>query len=138
MLPLEFEEAEYQVPLSDDARRGQFVGKVRAVDLDEGGLLTYSIIGGNQHDIFAMNSSSGTVSLVNLHSFGQQPSYTLNVSVSDGVHSSTAKMKVTLTSANSFAPTFERQIYEVIFDENQAKGVQVCSLDWQKDEIIRF
>jgi protocadherin Fat 1/2/3 len=130
MYHLEFEEAEYQVPLSDDARRGQFVGKVRAVDLDEGGLLIYSIIGGNKHDIFTMNSTSGTVSLVNLHSFGQKASYSLNVSVSDGVHSSTAKMKVNLVSSNSFAPTFEKQTYEVVFDENQAKGVQVGFLNF--------
>lgn len=95
------------------------------MDLDEGGLLIYSIIGGNQHDIFAMNSTSGTISLVNLHSFGQMANYTLNVSVSDGVHSSSSKMKVNLVSSNSFAPTFEKQIHEVTFDENQAKGVQV-------------
>jgi len=111
--------------LSDNAKRGQFVGKVRAVDLDEGGFLIYSIVGGNQHDIFSMNSTSGIISLVNLHRFAQQSSYSLNISVSDGVHSSTSKMKINLVSANSYAPTFEKQIYEVIFDENQAKGVQV-------------
>lgn len=51
---LEFEEADYQVSLSDGAVRGQFVAKVRAVDLDEGGLLVYSIIGGNKHEVSFM------------------------------------------------------------------------------------
>ena len=47
----EFEEAEYQVSLSDRAVRGQFVAKVRAIDHDEGGTLVYSIIGGNKHQV---------------------------------------------------------------------------------------
>ena len=47
----EFEEAEYQVSLSDRAVRGQFVAKVRAIDHDEGGQLVYSIIGGNKHQV---------------------------------------------------------------------------------------
>ena len=47
----EFEEAEYQVSLSDRASRGQFVAKVRAIDHDEEGKLVYSIIGGNDHQV---------------------------------------------------------------------------------------
>ena len=47
----EFEEAEYQVSLSDRASRGQFVAKVRAIDQDEEGKLVYSIIGGNDHQV---------------------------------------------------------------------------------------
>ena len=47
----EFEDSEYQVSLSDRAVRGQFVGKVRAIDHDEKGHLVYSIIGGNNHQV---------------------------------------------------------------------------------------
>jgi hypothetical protein len=47
----EFDDADYQVPLSDRAVRGQFVAKVRAFDQDEQGQLVYSITGGNLHQV---------------------------------------------------------------------------------------
>ena len=72
-----------------------------------------------------MDSNTGVVSLVNTHSLDQSSSYLLNISVSDGVHSSTTKVRINLVSANSFTPTFEKSIFEVNFAENQAKGVQV-------------
>jgi protocadherin Fat 1/2/3 len=75
-----------------------------------------------------MDSTTGVVNLVNTHSLDQSSSYLLNISVSDGVHSSTTKVRINLVSANSFTPTFEKSIFEVNFAENQAKGVQVTNI----------
>ena len=83
-----------------------------------------------------MNSSTGIVSLVNLHGFDQTSSYLLNISVSDGVHASTTKLRVNLVSANSFTPTFDKNVYEVNFAENQAKGVQVLFISG-KIQIVK-
>ena len=76
-----------------------------------------------------MDGTSGTVTLVNLHNFGAtQPSYTLNVSVSDGVYSNVAAVRVILASANAHAPAFDKPLYEVAFSENQAAGVLVAKV----------
>ena len=84
-----------------------------------------------------MNSSTGIVSLVNLHGFDQTSSYLLNISVSDGVHASTTKLRVNLVSANSFTPTFDKNVYEVNFAENQAKGVQVLFILVEKFKLLK-
>ena len=64
-----FEDAKYFFKLSDRAERNQFVGKVTAIDQDDSddGKLSYSIIGGNEHQVFAIDKRSGIISLVNLH-----------------------------------------------------------------------
>ena len=138
----EFEEAEYTIWLSDQARRGQYVGKVRAVDPDasDSGRLTYSIIGGNQHQIFSMDESNGIITLVNLHTFDQAASYLLNVSVSDGVYATSTKVRINLRSANRHSPEFARPVFEMKLKENSPEGSrigQVIATDKDRD-LLRY
>ena len=138
-----FEEEEYLVHLSDRASRGQFVAQVRALDADEVSqdVLKYSIIGGNPHQFFSMEESSGKITLVNLHNFDQSPAYLLNISVSDGVYSNTARVRILLFSANSYSPVFDKPLYEVQFSENQAAGVlvaQVQATDEDRDDEVFY
>ncbi|TRY62766.1 hypothetical protein TCAL_04907 [Tigriopus californicus] len=138
-----FEEPEYMLRLSDRSKRGQFVGLVRAIDLDEidADKLVYSIIGGNQHQVFSMDERTGVISLVNLHNFDHQSLYSLNVSVSDGVYSNRARVTVSLVSANSFAPVFERPIYETSFPENTPEMMRIYRIaasDADRDDRITY
>ena len=135
-----FEEAEYLFSLSNEASRGQFVGKVRAVDPDLGdnALLRYSIIGGNEHQIFSMAEETGIISLVNLHNFDKVPNYLLNITASDGVYATTAKVKITLYSSNKYNPTFSTPVMEVKFLENSAVHSLITKLsatDLDGDEV---
>lgn len=52
--PPVFEQRFYSLPLSSGAKRGHFVGRVRAVDPDDGdeGKLRYFVTGGNNHQYF--------------------------------------------------------------------------------------
>ncbi len=72
----------------------------------------------------------------------QTSTYLLNISVTDGVHASTTRLRINLVSANSFAPTFgPRSTFEVNFAENQAKGVLVAKLsavDNDRNDRIRY
>ena len=128
-----FEEAEYTFRLSDRAERGQLVGGVRAVDPDTSDhqRIQYSIIGGNEHQVFSIEEDSGLISLVNLHNFASVAAYRLNVSVTDGVYSTTAKVTVRLTTGNNYAPEFGRAVYEVKFRENQPAGSLVGRIQAQ-------
>ena len=121
-----FEVSEYNVRLSDQADRGHFVTSVRAIDSDENDFLTYGIIGGNQDQIFKIDSTEGLVSLANLKHFGQMTSYHLNLSVTDGIFSAFSALKIGLISANSYTPTFAKGSYEVEFAEGQPEGVRVA------------
>ena len=135
-----FEEAEYHFHLSDRARRGQFVGKIRAIDLDtqDHNQIHYSIIGGNEHQIFSIEEASGILTLVNLHNFASVPGYILNVSVTDGVYSTSTKVSISLESGNSHNPTFPKAVFEVRFKENLPVGTLITTLraeDLDGDEL---
>ena len=135
-----FEEAEYQLNLSNEASRGQLVGKVRAVDPDfsDNARLRYSIIGGNEHQIFSMEEETGIISLVNLHNFDKVPGYLLNITASDGVYATTAKVKITLYSSNKHNPTFPASVIDVEFLENSPENSPIIKLvasDLDGDEL---
>jgi protocadherin Fat 1/2/3 len=140
----DFEEAEYDFRLSDRSERGQFVGRVRAVDPDEtdNARLRYAIIGGNQHQVFSMDEASGVVSLVNLNNFDQVSLYTLNVSVTDGVFSSSSRVRISLVSANSFAPEFAHGgVFETAVAENGPEGLlvaRVIATDGDRNDRVAY
>ena len=82
----------------------------------------------------------GTVMLTNLHRFGEQPYYLLNISVSDGVFTSSASLQVNLLSTNRHAPAFTKTIYDVEVTENQPAGTAVIQLnatDLDRDDFGR-
>ena len=137
----EFEEAEYHFHLSDRAQHGQFVGKIRALDLDtsDHNKIHYSIIGGNEHQIFSIQEYTGIISLVNLHNFDSVNGYTLNVSVTDGVYSTSTKVTITLQSGNTHNPHFSKSVFEVKFRENQPPGTvitKVSAKDGDDDTLL--
>ena len=126
--PPEFEEAEYEFHLSSKrAQRGQFVGKIRAWDLDisDHEKIRYSIIGGNEHQIFSIDETTGVITVVNLHNFDSVPAYQLNVTVSDEVYSTTTKVSIVLDSVNTHNPVFAKSLFEVKFRENQPEGTRI-------------
>ena len=88
--------------------------------------MTYGIIGGNQGQVFDIDVNEGIVTLANLRNFDQTSSYNLNLSVSDGIYSAFAKLKVGLISANSYTPVFTKKSYKVKFAEGQPEGVRVA------------
>ena len=135
--PPVFEDTEYNIKISDKAYRGQFVGRVRAIDPDEidNGQLNYAIIGGNEHQSFSIDEGSGILTLVNLHNFNKFSSYVLNISASDGIFSCYARVAVTLISSNSHAPRFQEETIKLKFAENQPEGVLVGRLEATDEDL---
>lgn len=78
------------------------------------------------------------MTLGNLHRFGEQSNYLLNISVSDGVFTSFASLQVDLLSTNRHSPSFSRPIYEIELMENLAAGtlvVQLNATDADRDDF---
>lgn len=67
-----------------------FSARSQAKDLDANSLLQYSIIAGNDDELFRIDSRSGTISTLQVLDFEKKQAYDLLVQVSDGFNVSTS------------------------------------------------
>ncbi|GLV37964.1 kugelei [Carabus blaptoides fortunei] len=112
--PPRFEQLSYSCGLSVHAIRGQFVTVVTASDPDQVDLhrLRYAIV-------------AGVVTLMNLGNFGTERTTLLNISVSGGVYTNFARLKVDLLPANLHSPVFATPFMEAAVAENKSSGQYV-------------
>ncbi|MEZ6061185.1 MAG: DUF4347 domain-containing protein [Planctomycetaceae bacterium] len=104
-------DASQSFSVSEAAVNGTSLGTVTASDNDAGTTFSnWTITGGNTDGIFAINSSTGELTVLdnaNLD-FETTTSYTLSVSVSDGTHTSAAgTVSITVTPANDNVPVVD-------------------------------
>ncbi|XP_054989208.1 protocadherin Fat 3 isoform X2 [Sorex araneus] len=125
--PPVFHQLIYESYVSELAPRGHFVTCVQASDADSSDAeqLEYSILSGNDHASFLMDSRSGIITLSNHRKQRMEPLYSLNVSVSDGLFTSTAQVHVRVLGANLYSPAFSQSIYVAEVRENAAAGTKV-------------
>lgn len=97
-----FTQMSYDAHISDAASQDQLVFKVSAFDPDESDVdrLVYRIVGGNSCYSFEMESKTGIISMSTQRTPGLDPAYTLNVSVTDGVFSSSTHITVEVHNSN--------------------------------------
>lgn len=127
--PPHFEQPSYTCSLSEHAERGQFVTVVSASDPDfVDDKLVYTIVGGNEQQTYNIDQSTGIITLINMQNFGEQRMSILNVSVSDGVYTSFARVKIDILPANRHTPKFPNPLVEVTVPENQHPGRAVISV----------
>ncbi|XP_056644010.1 fat-like cadherin-related tumor suppressor homolog isoform X1 [Diorhabda sublineata] len=138
--PPKFEQSTYSCGLSVSAKRDQFVTVVRASDLDDvdRNNLRYSIVNGNDHQTFSMEPETGIITLTNLANFGSQHIMLLNISVSDGVYTSFARLKVELLPANLYPPQFSDIIRDVQVPENRLPGYPVTTVNATDGDMGEF
>lgn len=66
--------------------------------------------------------------MTNLHKLTESRTHTLNVSVSDGIYTSFARVRVEMVSANKFSPVFDKHQYETKISENMPAGMRVIKV----------
>nr|XP_021400674.1 protocadherin Fat 3 isoform X2 [Lonchura striata domestica] len=125
--PPVFNQLIYESYVSELAPRGHFVTCVQASDADSSDFdrLEYSILSGNDRTSFIMDSRSGVITLSNHRKQRMEPMYSLNVSVSDGLFTSTAQVHIQILGANLYSPVFSQSIYVAEVRENAAPGTKV-------------
>uniref|UniRef100_H3BE38 Cadherin domain-containing protein n=1 Tax=Latimeria chalumnae TaxID=7897 RepID=H3BE38_LATCH len=128
--PPKFRQPQYEAAVSEMATCGHIIVRVQAFDPDskDANKLEYLILSGNDNRHFAINSSSGIISMSNLCRRSLNTTYDLNVSVSDGVFQRTVPVHINTTNANKYSPAFEQSIYEVELAENAKAGTKVIEL----------
>ena len=97
--------------LAENSGDGTFVGTIQSSDSGVGQMLTYSITGGTGQAAFAVNGTTGQITVANssLLDFEATPSLTLLVTVTDNgapALSDSATITITLTDVNE-APVLE-------------------------------
>lgn len=121
-----FEHSIYNVTLLLPTYKNVAVLQLNATDLDtvESGALKYTILEGNKMKVFAIDSSTGLITV--LEPDDMKPSYKLQVRVSDGQFSSVAKVYIRVEQSENSGLIFQKSVYEGSIVENSTKILTVC------------
>ncbi|KAJ1128407.1 hypothetical protein NDU88_006786 [Pleurodeles waltl] len=128
--PPEFRQPQYEASVNELATCGHTIIKVQALDPDSAELtkLEYLILSGNDHRHFAINTTSGIISIANVCKKNIDNFYSLRISASDGVHRTVVPVYINTTTANKYSPAFLQSIFEVELMENAEVGTTVIDL----------
>lgn len=128
--PPVFNQLLYEACVNELAPRTHFVTCIQASDADSSDFekLEYSILSGNEKNCFMVDKKTGIITVLNNRKQRMESAYSLNVSVSDGVFTSTAQVHVKVWGANLYSPVFGQNIYEADLRENSAVGTRVIQV----------
>lgn len=123
----------YQATISELAANLTQVLRVSASDVDEGtnGLIHYSVIKGNEEKQFAIDSSTGQVTLVGKLDHEATASYSLVIQAVDSGAvslSSTCTLSIDVLDENDNSPSFPKSTLSVDVLENMRVGELVSSV----------
>lgn len=132
--PPVFNQLIYEAYVNELAPRGHFVTCVQATDADSSDFdkLEYSILSGNEKMLFVIDKKTGVITLSSHHKQRLEPFYSLYVSVSDRIFSSTAQVLLTVWCANLYTPVFEQNMYVAEVTENSPVGTKVVEVNDDK------
>ncbi|XP_025729766.2 protocadherin Fat 4 [Callorhinus ursinus] len=123
----------YQATISESAANLTQVLRVSASDVDEGnnGLIHYSVMKGNEERQFAIDSTSGQVTLIGKLDYEATPAYSLVIqAVDSGAVSlnSTCTLNIDILDENDNTPSFPKSTLFVDVLENMRIGELVSSV----------
>jgi hypothetical protein len=126
-----FEKSVYTFPINENTRAGLVVGKVRAVDEDEGlnGKITYTMLGSSDSSasFFDLNADSGVLTLKKSIDFEINQFFRMSIEARDsGVGSLPAytTIEVTVVDENDNAPVVSVNFLDTIHRNKSADGSQ--------------
>ena len=124
--------APYTTSVQENSANGTTVFTVTANDVDAGSVLTHSITGATVAGAFAINASTGEITVANSAALDTKtnPSITVNVQVTDnGAPTLNAATTVAITVGDvNEAPVFQSEPYAFSIAENVAVGTAVGSV----------
>ena len=116
-----------KVSLNENSVSGSLINTMTASDPDAGEVLSYSIIAGNTGTAFAINSSSGEITVNNSEAldFESTPSFNLAILVTDGSLTDEATLTITIIDVNERPQLNDAT---VPLDENSNNGTLVHTM----------
>ena len=120
-----FSSSQYTAQFREDAPIGYVVERLSAMDNDTNDQLTFTLLSAGP---FALNRSTGVLTVASALDYEQQQSYRLTASVSDGLHSSTASVIIAITDVNDNSPIFNTQQTAFFVREDASPSFVVANL----------
>jgi hypothetical protein len=135
-----FSSSAYSFLISETAGIGSQVGSVTATDA-QGHAISYAITGGNTAGKFAINPTTGILTLASQLSYAQASKYTLTVSATDNgspVLSSSSQVTVTVTQASAIsnAKLFVENLDK--FPDNNRVTFSLIREPWRRSTSMPF
>ena len=125
VFPPVFVEPSYAWSVAEDAAPGTAVGTARATD-PEGGAVSYALTAGNAAGRFAIDASTGALTVAGALDHETTPSLSLTVQAGSGGGTATATVPVTVAVTNvDEAPAFGAADYAFSVAEDAAAGAAV-------------
>lgn len=122
-----------QLEVAESSAAGAAVGTIEAADAD-GDTITFAITGGNEADRFALDATTGRLTLAGPVDFEDTKSYQLAVRATSGTASDTATVTVTVTDVDE-APAVA-PLADVSTVEDQAiSAISVDAVDPEGDPV---
>ncbi|XP_014858141.1 PREDICTED: protocadherin Fat 4 isoform X1 [Poecilia mexicana] len=130
----EFSQSQISATVPESLAVGTAIRTLSARDKDKemNGLITYSIISGNDKGLFTLNSKTGVLSLANSLDYEEQHQHELRVSATDGgwiAKSSYVSVTVQVTDVNDNPPVFDPDEYFPSVQENVPSGTTVLKMN---------
>ena len=130
--PPQFSQTSYTVTIREDAHPGFRVSAgVSAMDVDQQTVFRYTL-SGNSSNVFAAVTETGELQVQGRLDYETTPNYTLQLTVSDGLHRTTVDVLVIVEDVNDITPKFGLEQYSVSMLETVAVGssvIQVTAID---------
>ncbi|WP_429086270.1 tandem-95 repeat protein [Brassicibacter mesophilus] len=110
--------------IDENSPNGTSVGKVKGSDLD-GDVLIYSITSGNDSGAFALDSSTGEITVVDETNLDYETTteYLLNISCSDGINDGCADITININNINDNVPIIDDLTINI--NENTENGTVI-------------
>ena len=115
--------------LPENTAVGTTVHTFSATDPDssDNGLLIYTITGGNTDHSFQIDNT-GALSLLQALDYERMSEYTLTVQVSDGSHTGTTSLDISVTDVDDEPPVFDQAMYTGGVIENAPIGTSILQV----------
>ncbi len=131
--PPEFASKSYFAMVSEDVDVGTDVVRVFAASKDSGvnAEITYSLVGGNEHRKFKIDSKSGVVLVAAPLDYEKSAEYFLTIQAQDGGDpplSNHATANITVRDVNDNSPVFTQISYAALISESSQIGTEVVTL----------
>ncbi|XP_057205827.1 protocadherin Fat 1 isoform X2 [Triplophysa rosa] len=137
--PPVFSQQLYNATIHTISQPEQFVMCVKAYDVDspDVGLLKYSVLSGNDNNLFNINATTGEIVMASISRQSLESVYSLIVSVTDSVFRATAEAKIYIMGENNHNPSFTQNEYLIELKEDSPDGTLVLQVEaFDKDAGI--
>uniref|UniRef100_A0A8C3R498 FAT atypical cadherin 1 n=1 Tax=Cyanoderma ruficeps TaxID=181631 RepID=A0A8C3R498_9PASS len=121
--PPVFEHREYSASVSEDVLVGTEVLQIYAAsrDIEANAEITYSIVSGNEHGKFSIDSTTGAIFVIESLDYESSHEYYLTVEATDGGTpslSDVVTVNINVTDINDNSPVFSQDTYTAVISED--------------------